>query len=205
MQEKIGILSDTLGPSCHEENNVSLEIPTHGENGEVMEVTQASFECKEMDTKLNSTEVANELETKKVSKVETAGLAQVVLEQKETNKVNVGNTDKGVPQKQNDPHGEAFEIVYNGEKHVEELACESEDIFEDVEEVITLNSLVRIGLTMGRIWRELGYLVSFKRKRKRLRYIMISRQARTQKEMKRPFLKSQKSKCEDPDSANGLS
>ncbi|KAJ0021125.1 hypothetical protein Pint_31558 [Pistacia integerrima] len=132
-----------------------------------------------MDTKLNSTEVANELETKEVSKVETTGLAQVVLEQKETKK-QVNHTTEAV--------------ASNYNKHVEELACESEDIFEDVEEVITLNSLVRIGLTVGRIWRELGYLVSFKRKRKRLRYIMISRQARTQKEMKRPILKPQKSK-----------
>ncbi|KAJ0086280.1 hypothetical protein Patl1_09174 [Pistacia atlantica] len=41
----------------------------------------------------------------------------------------------GLPQKQNDPHGEAFEIVCNGGKHVEELACESEEIFEDAEEV----------------------------------------------------------------------
>ncbi|KAJ0086281.1 hypothetical protein Patl1_09173 [Pistacia atlantica] len=83
-QEKIGILSDTLGPSCHEENDVSLEIPTHGENGEVMEGTQASSEWKEMETELNSAEVANELETKEVSEVEIAGLAQVVLEHKET-------------------------------------------------------------------------------------------------------------------------
>ncbi|XP_031261201.1 auxilin-like protein 1 isoform X1 [Pistacia vera] len=149
-QEKIGILSDTLGPSCHEENDVSLEIPTHGVNGEVMEGTQASSECKEMETELNSAEVANELETKEVSEVEIAGLAQVVLEHKETkekvnhtteaiasnyNRVNVGNTDMGLPQKQNDPHGEAFEIVCNGGKHVEELACESEEIFEDAEEV----------------------------------------------------------------------
>ncbi|KAJ0024989.1 hypothetical protein Pint_08990 [Pistacia integerrima] len=149
-QEKIGILSDTLGPSCHEENDVSLEIPTDGENGEVMEGTQASSECKEMETELNSAEVANELETKEVSEVEIAGLAQVVLEHKETkeqvnhtteaiasnyNRVNVGNTDMGLLQKQNDPRGEAFETVCNGGKHVEELACESEEIFEDAEEV----------------------------------------------------------------------
>ncbi|KAJ0024384.1 hypothetical protein Pint_08343 [Pistacia integerrima] len=117
-QEKIGILSDTLRLSCHEENDVTLEIPTHGENGEVMEVTQASSECKEMEIELNSIEVVNELATKEVFEVEI-----------------VGNTYMGVPQKQNDPHGEAFETVCNGGKHFEELACESEKIFEDVEEV----------------------------------------------------------------------
>ncbi|KAJ0077913.1 hypothetical protein Patl1_37228 [Pistacia atlantica] len=36
---------------------------------------------------------------------------------------------------QNDLHGEAFKTVCNGGKHVEELACESEKIFEDVEEL----------------------------------------------------------------------
>ncbi|KAJ0087200.1 hypothetical protein Patl1_08528 [Pistacia atlantica] len=134
-QEKTGILSDTLGPSCHEENDVSLEIPTHGENGEVMEVTQASSEL-EMEIELNSIEVANELATKEVFEVGIVGLPQVVLEHKETKKVNLGNTNMGVPQKQNDPHGEAFETACNGGKHVEELACESEKIFEEVDVAI---------------------------------------------------------------------
>ncbi|KAJ0110371.1 hypothetical protein Patl1_01991 [Pistacia atlantica] len=92
-QEKIGILSDTLGPSCHEENDVSLEISTHGENGEVREVTQAS------------------------------------------SKVNLGNIDIGVPQKQNDPHGEAFETVFVMVESMLKNWVVNKKNFEDVEEL----------------------------------------------------------------------
>ncbi|KAL5847675.1 hypothetical protein ACOSQ3_011199 [Xanthoceras sorbifolium] len=148
-RDEMEILSETLEVAGHEENNEYLEVFRHDDIGGIMEGTPAYREM-EIETESNADEMSDELEEKEVFEAETAGFSQVVLEfdkmtnhVKDTtedfpfeyNGVNVGITDIDVRQKQHDQHANESKTVCNLGKHVEESAYESEENFEDVEEV----------------------------------------------------------------------
>ncbi|KAK3231647.1 hypothetical protein Dsin_003528 [Dipteronia sinensis] len=146
--DKMEILSDTVEASGHEENNDHLEALQHGERRGIMEEIRA---CREMETEIesNADEMADEVEEKEVIEAKTTGLPRVLEFDKmqkqvkdttedfpfEHNGVNVGRTDIDVCQKQHDQHANESKTFCNLGKHVEELACESEENFKDVEEV----------------------------------------------------------------------
>ncbi|KAK1550755.1 hypothetical protein Q3G72_024207 [Acer saccharum] len=147
--DKTEILSETVEASGHEENNELLEALQHEERRGIMEEIRA---CREMETEIesNADEMADELEEKEVIEAKTTYLPRVLEFDKmqkqvkdttedfpfEYNGVNVGRTDIDVCQKQHDQHANESKSFYNLGKHVEELACESEENFKDVEEVL---------------------------------------------------------------------
>ncbi|KAK4860288.1 hypothetical protein QYF36_020656 [Acer negundo] len=146
--DKMEILSETVEATGHEENNEHLEALQHEERRGIMEEIRA---CREMETEIesNADEMADELEEKEVIEAKTTGLPRVLEFDKmhkqvkdttedfpfEYNGVNVGRTDIDVCQKQQDQHANESNTFCNLGKHVEELACESEENFKDVEEV----------------------------------------------------------------------
>ncbi|KAK2660558.1 hypothetical protein Ddye_007091 [Dipteronia dyeriana] len=149
--DKLEILSETVEASGHEENEEHLEALQHEERRGIMEEIRA---CREMETEIdsNADEMEDELEEKEVIEAKTTGLPRGLEFDKmqkqmkdatedfpfEYNGVNVGRTDIDVCQKQHDQHDQhanESKTFCNLGKHVEELGCESEENFKDVEEV----------------------------------------------------------------------
>lgn len=127
-QDKIEIQSETLEASIDDVNNECLEVPSHEESGRVMEGIQASSEYKEMETEAIVVDLANDQEEEGIFEVETADIAQVLFEHDVIEK-----------QVKDATEAQAFEYIglnvgVSG-MGVEELASESEEKFEDAEEV----------------------------------------------------------------------
>lgn len=127
-QDKSEILSETLEASIHDVNNECLEVPYHEESGGIMEGIQSSSKYKEMETEAIVVDLANDQEEEGIFEVETADIAQVFFEH-----------DLIEKQVEDATEAQAFEhiglnIGVSG-MGVEELASESEEKFEDAEEV----------------------------------------------------------------------
>lgn len=127
-QYKIEILSETLEASVHDANNECLEVPSHEERGGVVDGIQASSEYKEIETEAIVVDLANDQEEEGIFEVETADIDQVFFEHDVIEK-----------QVKDATKAQAFEHIGlnigESDTGVEELASESEEKFEDAEEV----------------------------------------------------------------------
>ncbi|KAJ4701970.1 auxilin-like protein 1 [Melia azedarach] len=151
IEDKTDSLNETPVASVHRENDEYHEVPTYEDNEGLVEVSQASSECKERETESNVVDLANDQEEKGILEVEIAGLAQVVLELhseiqkqvKDTAKaqasehkgLNIGVSDMDVWKKSSDQYEKEPSTFNDAGNFVEELTSESEENFEDVEEV----------------------------------------------------------------------
>ncbi|XVF63824.1 hypothetical protein PTKIN_Ptkin09bG0117500 [Pterospermum kingtungense] len=134
-------LDETLEPAGNEDScEMTPELLVNKENGEIAEGSKAYTECKETRRDSEAVEVANYLEENLAFKKADLAGSNFNLSEIEQQKVNrkqefdfyrvrIDNHtgDTTFEQNQYEQHSEESEIICTREKHVEELASESEE------------------------------------------------------------------------------